>query len=162
MTSNELQTLLQDLYRDKVALRDRHVEGARHVSSYEFNNTYQYVINREELHLTWVRSALADAGVPVPAAPAALDVPAGRGDARQQAIAADDAQRHGAFLASWTKRAETVTQARHKKMLALMLGEMREQQRFFEQMTSGRDDLLGRRHRNTGTGGGVMPVRWLD
>lgn len=162
MTSTELQTLLQDLYRDKVALRDRHVEGARHVSSYEFNNTYQYVINREDLHLTWVRSALADEGIAVPAAPAALDLPGGKGDARQQAIAADDAQRLQAFIAAWTPRADTMTQARHRKMLSLMLGEMREQQRFFEQVTAGRDDLLGRRHRNTGTGGGVMPVRWLE
>ena len=162
MTSTQLQTLLQDLYRDKVALRDRHVEGARHVSSYEFNNTYQYVINREDLHLSWVRKALADEGIAEPAAPAAIDVPGGKGDARQQAIAADDAQRLQAFIAAWTPRAEAMTQARHRKMLSLMLGEMREQQRFFEQVTAGRDDLLGRRHRNTGTGGGVMPVRWLE
>ncbi|MBL8143457.1 MAG: hypothetical protein JNM38_20245 [Acidobacteria bacterium] len=162
MTSTQLQTLLQDLYRDKVALRDRHVEGARHVSSYEFNNTYQYVINREDLHLSWVRNALADEGIAEPAAPAAIDVPGGKGDARQQAIAADDAQRLQAFIAAWTPRAEAMTQARHRKMLSLMLGEMREQQRFFEQVTAGRDDLLGRRHRNTGTGGGVMPVRWLE
>lgn len=161
MTSTELQTLLQDLYRDKLALRDRHVEGARHVSSYEFNNTYQYVINREELHLNWVRSALADGGVAVPADGPPFDVPAGRGDARQQAIAGDDAQRVAAFIAAWTPRAEAMTQVRHQKMLGVILGEMREQQRFFEQMTAGRDDLLGRRHRNTGTGGGVMPVRWL-
>jgi hypothetical protein len=162
VTSTQLQTLLQDLYRDKVALRDRHVEGARHVSSYEFNNTYQYVINREDLHLSWVRNALADEGIAEPAAPAAIDVPGGKGDARQQAIAADDAQRLQAFIAAWTPRAEAMTQARHRKMLSLMLGEMREQQRFFEQVTAGRDDLLGRRHRNTGTGGGVMPVRWLE
>lgn len=162
MTSTQLQTLLQDLDRDKVALRDRHVEGARHVSSYEFNNTYQYVINREDLHLSWVRNALADEGIAEPAAPAAIDVPGGKGDARQQAIAADDAQRLQAFIAAWTPRAEAMTQARHRKMLSLMLGEMREQQRFFEQVTAGRDDLLGRRHRNTGTGGGVMPVRWLE
>ena len=162
MTSTELHSLLQDLYRDKVALRDRHVEGARHVSSYEFNNTYQYVINREELHLAWIRSALDDAGLAHPVAPAALDVPAGKGDARQQAIADDDARSAQAFVATWTPRAEAMTQARHKKLLGVILGEMREQQRFFEQMTAGRDDLLGRRHRNAGTGGGVMPVRWLE
>ncbi len=161
MTTTELHSLLQDLYRDKVALRDRHVEGARHVSSYEFNNTYQYIINREELHLGWIRSALDDAGLQHPAAPTALDLPAGKGDAREQAIAGDDAQRAQAFVAKWTPRAEAMTQVRHKKMLGVILGEMREQQRFFEQMTARRDDLLGRRHRNAGTGGGVMPVRWL-
>jgi len=162
VTSTELQTLLQDLYRDKLALRDRHVAGAQHVPGYEFNNTYQYVINREELHLGWLRSALADAGATVPESATSPDVPAGRGDARQLAIAADDAQRLAAFLEKWTARAGAVTQARHRKMIDLMLGETREQQRFFEQMTAGRDDLLGRRHRNAGTGGGVMPVRWLE
>ena len=27
------------------------------MSGYEINNTYQYIINREELHLTWLRDA---------------------------------------------------------------------------------------------------------
>lgn len=162
MTTTELHSLLQDLYRDKVALRDRHVEGARHVSSYEFNNTYQYVINREEMHLAWIRSALDDAGLPHPPAPVALDLPTGKGDAREQSIAADDARSTQEFVARWTPRAEAMTQVRHRKMLEVILGETREQQRFFDQMTARRDDLLGRRHRNAGTGGGVMPVRWLE
>ena len=40
---------------------------------------------------------------------------------------------------------EHVTNARHRKMLKVILGETLEQQRFFEQAAAGADDLLGRR-----------------
>ena len=29
-------------------------------------------------------------------------------------------------------------------------------------LAAGRDDVLGRRHANVGTGGGVLPVRWME
>jgi hypothetical protein len=48
---NELQQLLTDLASERVALIERHEAGARVVSHYDFNNTYQYVIAREETHL---------------------------------------------------------------------------------------------------------------
>ena len=44
---NELQQLLTDLAAERVALIERHEAGARVVSHYDFNNTYQYVIARE-------------------------------------------------------------------------------------------------------------------
>jgi hypothetical protein len=47
-------------------------------------------------------------------------------------------------------------------MLRLMMGEMREQQRFFELALAGRTDLLGRRADGAGTGGGVLPIRWIE
>ena len=53
-----LQTLLE-FHRDKLALRQRHVAVARQVSEYNANNTYQYVINREDVHLSWLDAALA-------------------------------------------------------------------------------------------------------
>ena len=34
--------------------------AARLVSDYDFNNTYQYVIAREEMHVSWVRDAVLD------------------------------------------------------------------------------------------------------
>ncbi len=58
MTSKDLIALLQDAYREKVALRDRHVAGAALVPAYDFNNTYQYVIGREEHHVRWDRLIL--------------------------------------------------------------------------------------------------------
>ena len=39
---------------------ERHEASARAVSHYDFNNTYQYVINREETHLSWLQNALAE------------------------------------------------------------------------------------------------------
>ena len=32
------------------------------MSDYEFNNTYQYVIAREDVHLSWLEAALVDSG----------------------------------------------------------------------------------------------------
>jgi hypothetical protein len=43
----ELIELLRECYRDKSALHQRHIAAARLVTDYDFNNTYQYVINRE-------------------------------------------------------------------------------------------------------------------
>jgi hypothetical protein len=47
-------------------------------------------------------------------------------------------------------------------MLQVILGETAEHKRFFDQMLEGRDDLLGRRHANVGTGGGVLSTRWVE
>ena len=59
--ADQLQ-LLREIYRDKSALFARHVAAARLVKDYNFNNTYQYVINREDVHLAWLRDAIADLG----------------------------------------------------------------------------------------------------
>jgi hypothetical protein len=160
--SSELATLLQELYRDKHALRDRHVEGAKAVSIYEFNNTYQYVINREDVHLAWIRGAIVDAGAAVPAEWPAARVPEGRGEQRQRAIIEDDARAAQAFHDRWAPRLETVTHARHRNMMLVVLGEMLEQRRFFDQMLEGREDVLGRRMAGASTGGGVLPTRWVE
>ena len=57
-----LLDLLRELYRDKATLRQRHAASARFVANYDFNNTYQYVINREDVQLGWLRDAIADLG----------------------------------------------------------------------------------------------------
>ena len=62
----EQLALLQEFYRDRLALFHRHVEGAKRVGDYEFNNTYQYVIAREEIHLQWMRDAIVDLGGDAP------------------------------------------------------------------------------------------------
>ena len=46
-------------------------------------------------------------------------------------------------------------------MLNVILGETLEHKRFFEQAVAGRADLLGRRAEGAGTGGGVLPTRWI-
>ncbi len=62
--------------RRPLALLERHEASARIVSHYDFNNTYQYVINREETQLSWVQNALAEYGAVLPpATSAALPAP---------------------------------------------------------------------------------------
>ena len=70
MKPTELVALLQECYRDRLAMVERHKAVAVHVSNYDANNTYQYVINREETHLEWLGDALVDLGAPLPANPA--------------------------------------------------------------------------------------------
>ena len=53
--------------------------------------------------------------------------------------------------------------ARHRAMLRVVLGETREQQRFFEQALAGRTDLLGRRGSAAAPAkGDVLPARWIE
>jgi hypothetical protein len=159
----DLDALLEEFYREKQALVLRHVAGAAAVSGYDFNNTYQYVINRAETQLAWVRAALEELGRPVPPRAASIAPPQeGKGAARERAVIEGDARETRAFLDRWQPRVAAVTHARHRKMLELVLGETVEQARFFEQMLEGRDDLLGRRHANVGTGGGVLATRWRE
>jgi hypothetical protein len=155
------RALLQEAYRDRLALLQRHIAGATRIGDYEFNNTYQYVIGREEIHVQWVRDAVVDLGGDVPADPPALAVPEGKGVAGERAILEDDVRGGKAFVEKWRPRIDQVRNVRHRKMLEVMLGEVIEQTRFFELALAGRDDLLGRRMPGASTGDGVLPVRWM-
>jgi hypothetical protein len=56
-----------------------------------------------------------------------------------------------------------MTNARHARMLGVILGEVLEQKRFFEQALAGRTDLLGRRSDVLGPSQGeVLPSRWIE
>lgn len=157
MKPAELVALLEELYWDKLALRQRHVAAARRVGHYDFNNTYQYVIAREDTHLEWLRDAATSMGGTLAQAPEpALTVE------RLQEVLGDDAAGARAFVEKWRDRVAAITHARHRRMCEVVIGETREHQRFFEQALAGRDDLLGRRHATPGTGGGVLPVRWVE
>lgn len=157
-----LLLLLQDLYRERLTLFDRHVKGAQTIGDYEFNNTYQYVIAREEVHLQWVRAAIEDLGGKAGTSIDAFELPVGKGASREQAVIEDDARRQQAFVERWRPKVDVLTHARNRTMLTLMLGEMREHLHFFELALEGRDDLLGRRMPGASTGDGVLPVRWVE
>ena len=163
MKPDDLLALLQGFYRDKLALYRRHEAGAQQVRSYEFNNTYQYVLAREAVHLEWLRSAIEESGAVPDESAQSLAVPVGgRGASPARAVLHDDVQRVREFVTGWKPRVEQVSNARHRKMLELVLGEVAEHQRFFEQAAAGRLDLLGRRPKSAGTGGGVLATRWLE
>jgi hypothetical protein len=164
----ELQKLLTEFAADRVALLHRHEAGARTVSHYDFNNTYQYVINREETHLAWLQSALADFGAPLPGPSKALPVPAAPKPAKKvdagayRNILEDDAQHLGAFVEHWRPRITHITHARHRTMLDVILGESLEHKRLFDQAAAGFEDLLGRRTGGVPRQGAVLPTRWME
>ncbi|MFN8059348.1 MAG: hypothetical protein U0Q12_09285 [Vicinamibacterales bacterium] len=163
MKPADLTTLLQELYRERLALRMRHVKGAESVSDYEFNNTYQYIVAREDAHLGWLRRAILDDGGEVPTTHVEMTVPrAGKGSDAQRAIFEDDARSAQAFVDRWQPRLDGFTNARHKGMVRIILGETLEHKRFFTQALNGRLDLLGRRAPGASTGGGVMSTRWVE
>jgi hypothetical protein len=160
--SSELLNLLTEFYRHKLAVRQRHVAAARFVSNYDFNNTYQYIIAREDLQLNWLRDAVSDMGGSASDMPEPVIEPEGKGEAAQTAVIVQDRDAAQAFHDAWEKRVETVNHARHRIMLRVILGETREHKRFFDQALAGRTDLLGRRADGAGTGGGVLATRWVE
>jgi hypothetical protein len=164
----ELQKTLSDFAADRIALLQRHEAGARAVSHYDFNNTYQYVVNREETQLGWLRNALAELAVTLPGASAALPIPDAAKPSKKMEPAAfrgileDDVRHLDQFMAKWRPLVDGVTHARHRNMLNVILGESREHQRLFEQAASGFEDLLGRRTGGVARVGGVLPTRWVE
>ena len=165
---NELQQLLTDLACERVALIERHEAGARVVSHYDFNNTYQYVIAREATHLEWLGNALGELGAALPKASAALPVPAVGKTTKKveaaafKAILDDDARTLGAFVQTWRPKVNAITHARHRTMLNVVMGESLEHQRLFAQAAAGFEDLLGKRTGGVARVGGVLPARWQE
>jgi hypothetical protein len=162
VTSAELKTLLEQLFRDKLAIRNRRVAAARLIGSYEINNTYQYVINRDDVQLSWLRDALTELGGTLAEVPEPDVRPSGKGADAERGIIAADRDLSQQFVDRWRPRVENVTHARHRGMLRVILGETMEQKRFFDLALAGREDLLGRRPDGVGTGGGVLPTRWVE
>jgi hypothetical protein len=162
--ATELLDFLREFHRDKLAMLRRHVAAARQVSDYAFNNTYQYVIAREEMHVSWVRDAIVDAASADPDEDVAEPVIqlSGKGLAAETALIAQDRDGAQAFVDKWRPRVATLSHARHRTMLNVIIGETLEHKRFFEQAVAGRTDLLGRRADGAGTGGGVLPIRWIE
>ena len=157
----DLLALLQEFHEDKLTMLLRHEAGARLVGQYDFNNTYQYIINREEMQLSWISTAIADLGGSVADLPGSARTPAG-GDAAR-AVLQEDARDAQAFVDRWGPRVEAMTNARHRGMLRVILGETLEQKRFFEQALAGRTDLLGKRAEQLGPAiGEVLPTRWIE
>jgi hypothetical protein len=165
---NELQQALTEIAAERVALIERHEAGARVVSHYDFNNTYQYVIAREETHLTWLANALGELGAPMPGASSSLAVPDIPKPGKKvepgvfKAVLEDDARTLGAFVQKWRPKIEAMTHARHRTMLNVVLGESLEHQRLFSQAASGFEDLLGKRTSDALRVGGVLPTRWME
>jgi bacterioferritin (cytochrome b1) len=158
VTAAELLDFMTAVYRDKLTIRNRHVAAARFVSDYNINNTYQYIINRDDMHVRWLQDAIVDLGgtpedQPLP------EIDPGKGEAAQRTVLTADRDAAQKFVERWRAQIEALPNARHRSMLRVILGEMLEQQRFFDQGLAGREDLLGRRADGAGTGDGVLSTR---
>jgi hypothetical protein len=156
----ELLETLRDFHRDKLTMRQRHWAVAKHVTHYDFNNTYQYLINREDVHLQWLEAAIAELGI-APDEVGEPDLGAPKKKADFKPFIEQDTKDAAAFVDKWHERVDKLDHARHRGMMKVVLGETLEHKRFFEQMLAGREDLLGRRADGAGTGGGVGPSRWI-
>jgi hypothetical protein len=159
----DILPLLLAFHSEKLTMVLRHQAGARLVGQYDINNTYQYIINREDVQLSWLEKAIAELGG-TPAAVAGPDrsVSGSAADASHHVIE-EDARDASAFVDRWTPRVNAMENARHAKMLRVILGETLEQKRFFEQALAGRTDLLGRRGAQVGPSHGVvLPSRWIE
>ena len=164
MKPADILAVLREFHRDKLTMRQRHVAVAKQVSQYEANNTYQYVINREDLHLSWLDAAIAELDGTAEALPEPVLPRLGRKQSFVPLVA-QDAKDAAAFVARWRPRLDSISHARHRSVLNVICGETLEQARFFEQVAAGRLDALGRRSNgpgSPGTGDGVMGVRWLE
>ncbi|MEQ1757442.1 MAG: hypothetical protein ABL986_03925 [Vicinamibacterales bacterium] len=168
MKQSELLEILSPFAAERMGLLERHEAGAQVVSHYDFNNTYQYVVNREETHVGWLRSALTEAGASMPSSSGALPVPAVGKVAKKvdpavfRGVLDDDSRTLKAFVERWRPKVDAMTNARHRTMLNVVLGESIEHARLFEQAAAGFEDLLGRRTGGVARQGGVLPNRWQE
>jgi hypothetical protein len=160
--ATDMLELLRAFHRDKFALRQRHVAAARFVRDYDFNNTYQYVIAREDVQLRWLTDAITDLGGKLDDVPEPDLRPEGKGTAAQKSVMTADRDGAAAFVEKWRPRIGAIPNARHRIMLQVIIGETLEHQRFFEQALAGRTDLLGRRADGAGTVGRVISTRWVE
>src|SRR5688572_18061391 len=159
----DLLPLLEEFHRDKLQELVRHQAAARLVGQYDANNTYQYIVNREETQLSWLATAIVELGGAVADAPAEPSRSGGKGAAATRAVIDEDAHGAQAFVDRWRPRVAAVANGRHRGMVQVSLGETLEQKRFFDQALAGRTHLLGRRTEHVGPlGGEVLATRWIE
>jgi hypothetical protein len=139
VTPAELLAFLQEFFRETLDLFHARQRIAQSVAAYDANNGYQQVLGRQEIHLQWLADAIAALGGTPPDSQ-----PVAPGRESSRSIVETDARNQQAFIERWSRRVENVTNARNRKMVDLILGEMKEHLRVLQQASEGRTDLLGR------------------
>ena len=152
----ELRTFLNEFHRDTLELFEERQTNARSVAAYDANNGYQQVLGRQEVHLRWLTDAIAALG-------GTVSEPSEHGGTlptpNATALIERDAASQNAIIQRWSPLVAGVTNARHRKMLELILGEMKEHLRVLQQAAEGRSDLLGRHSDGKVLRGSVMAAR---
>ena len=160
MSAQTLPELIRDMYLERVSLLMRHEDVAQVVTDYDINNAYQYMIAREQTHLSWLQHALLDLGAPLVNDPPRGPAVSAKGDS-WKSLAADDARANAQFVEKWRPKVETLSNARQKGMLKVILGEMLEHKRLFDQAAAGNKELIGKSLEINDHSGAVMPVRFV-
>jgi len=155
----DLLTFLQGFYRETLDLFTARETIARSVANYDANNAYQQVLGRQDVHLQWIADAIAALGGTPADVTGRTGEPgkSGRDDAR--ALIESDVRSQQAFIDRWSPRIASVTNARHRKLLELILGEMQEHLRVLQQAAESRSDVLGRHTDGKVLRGAVMAGR---
>jgi hypothetical protein len=161
-TTSALSDLIKAFLLERTALLMRHEDVANTVTDYDINNAYQYIIAREQTHLSWLQHALLDLGAPLPADPSKTAVAAGKGADAWKSLAAEDARLNAQFVDTWRPKVETISHIRHKGMLNVVLGEMLEHKRLFDQAAAGNTGLIGTSLSYNDHAGIVMGTRWVE
>ncbi len=121
------------------------------------------MISREETHISWLQHALLDLGGQIPPDPAVPALAASRKGADVvRELSGDDARGNQQFVDKWRDRVEQVSDARHKGMLRVILGEMLEHRRIFAQSSEGRTDIIGTHLDINERVGKVLTTRWVE
>jgi hypothetical protein len=155
--------LLQEFYREKLTMLLQHQAGACLIQQYDANNTYQYIVNRDDVQLSWVAKAIEELGGAVVEQTEHNRSSSGKASESARRVIDEDVREAQAFVDRWRPRIESMNHARHRGMLRVILGETLEQKRFFAQALAGRTDLLGRRGKSVGLSHGVvLPSRWIE
>ena len=160
MSEQTLAELVRDFYLERVSLLMRHEDVAQLVTDYDINNAYQYIIAREQTHLSWLQHALLDLGAKLVDDPSRGPKLSVKGDG-WKSLAGEDAGANAQFVEKWRARVDGISHARHKGMLKVILGEMLEHKRLFDQAAAGRKDLIGTSLAINDHPGDVMPVRFV-
>ena len=115
--------LLQRFYAEKLNMLLQHQAGARLVGQYDVNNTYQYIVNRDDVQLSWVAKAIDEFGGALPTGIEPSRSGDGRkGDAAHRVIE-EDGRAAQEFVDRWRPQVESMKHARHRSMLRVILGE---------------------------------------
>jgi hypothetical protein len=141
VSPTELLAFLNEFHRETLELFKARQTSAQSVAAYDANNGYQQVLGRQEVHLRWLSDAIAALGGNAADSPDEVSGKAARESARS--IIDADAATQREFVDRWAPRIPRVTNARHRKLLELILGEMKEHLRVLEQASESRPDLLG-------------------
>ncbi len=160
MSAQPLAELIRDFYLERVSLLMRHEDVAQLITDYDINNAYQYIIAREQTHLSWLQHALIDLGAPIANDPPRGATLSAKGDA-WKSLAGEDAGANARFVEKWRGKVDEVSNARHKGMLKVVLGEMLEHKRLFDQAAAGNRDLIGTSLAINEHKGDVMSVRFV-